>query len=124
MKKILVVDDEASFRSILNKELTRNGYKVFEAKDGKEGYKKAIETHPNLIILDILMQAGDGLTMLERLRATKEEKSVKVIFLTNLELDAQVMKRAMRTKPLFYFVKTDTSLSSLLSKIDEELTTQ
>ena len=87
MKKILIVEDEPSFLNLLHKELTSKGYTVVDAKDGKEGYDTAVLVKPDLILLDILMPGVDGLTMLELLRKSKEGKDMKVIILTNLELD-------------------------------------
>ncbi|QQG41470.1 MAG: response regulator [Candidatus Woesebacteria bacterium] len=124
MKKILIVEDEPSFLNLLHKELTSKGYTVVDAKDGKEGYDTAVLVKPDLILLDILMPGVDGLTMLELLRKSKEGKDMKVIILTNLELDNNVMKRALDAKPLYYFVKSDIALSALIEKIDEELMEQ
>lgn len=124
MKTILVVEDELSYLNLLHKELTSKGYAVVDAKDGKEGLDTALSVHPDLIILDIIMQGVDGLTMLEQLRATKEGESMKVILLTNLELDNRIMQRALAAKPLYYFVKSDITLADLIAKIEEELTDQ
>lgn len=124
MKTILVVEDELSYLNLLHKELTAKGYSVIDAKDGKEGYDTALSIHPDLILLDIVMQGVDGLTMLEKLREDKEGKSMKVILLTNLELDNRFMERALSTKPLYYFVKSDITLAALMSKIEQELTDQ
>lgn len=124
MKKILIVEDEPSYRNLLHKELTSKGYTVVDAKDGKEGYDTAVTIHPDLIILDILMEGVDGLTMLEQLRKDKDGKNMKVIILTNLELDAGFMQRALSAKPLYYFVKSDITLASLIEKVDAELTDQ
>ena len=124
MKKILIVEDEISYLNLLHKELTAKGYAVVDAKDGKEGYDTALIIHPDLIILDIIMQGVDGLTMLEQLRANKEGKLMKVILLTNLELDNLIMERALAAKPLYYFVKSDITLEALIAKIEEELTDQ
>ena len=123
MKKILIVEDEPSFLNLLHKELTSKGYTVVDAKGGKEGYDTAMLVKPDLILLDILMPGVDGLTMLELLRKNRDGRD-KVIILTNLELDNNVMKRALDAKPLYYFVKSDISLSALIQKIDEELMEQ
>jgi CheY-like chemotaxis protein len=74
--------------------------------------------------MDILMQGVDGLTMLEELRNTDEIKATKVIVLTNLELDNQIMERITNAKPLYFFVKSDITLASLITKVEEELANQ
>lgn len=122
MKKILVVEDELSFLNLLHKELSAKGYTVVDAKNGKEGYDKAVTIHPDLIIMDLLMPDVDGITMLETLRKDKDGKNMKVIILTNLELDGDMMQRALKTKPLYYFVKTDVTLATIMEKVDEVLT--
>lgn len=124
MKKILIVEDEPSYRNLLHSELTAKGYLTIDAKDGKEGYDKAVTIKPDLIILDLLMPGVDGITMLETLRKDKYGKSMNVIILTNLELDSQVMERVLNAKPLFYFVKSDITPSVLVAKIDEEFASQ
>lgn len=124
MKKILIVEDELSYLNLLHKELTSKGYTVVDARDGKEGYETAITIHPDLIILDVIMQGVDGLTMLEQLRANKEGKDMKVILLTNLELDTRIMQRVLGLNPLYYFVKSDITLTALLDKVNEELSEQ
>jgi len=124
MRKILIVEDELSYLNLLHKELTAKGYTVIDAQDGQEGYDTAILVHPDLIILDIIMQGVDGLTMLEQLRADKEGKDMKVILLTNLELDNQIMERVLNLKPLYFFVKSDIALAALLAKVEEELASQ
>lgn len=124
MKTILLVEDEVSYLNLLHKEFTAKGYAVVDAKDGKEGYDTAILIKPDLIILDIIMPGVDGLTMLENLRATKGGESIKVILLTNLELDNRIMQRALSSKPLYFFVKSDINLSALIAKVEEELVEQ
>lgn len=124
MKTILIVEDEISYLNLLHKELSAKGYSIVDAKDGKEGYDTALLVHPDLIITDILMQGVDGLTMLEQLRANKEGKSMKIIILTNLEPDNALMQRALISKPLYFFVKSDISLNTLIAKVEEELADQ
>jgi len=124
MKTILIVEDELSYLNLLHKELAAKGYTVVDAKDGQEGYDTAIRIHPDLIIMDVLMQGVDGLTMLESLRSDKDGKSMKVIILTNLEPDNQLMQRVLKSKPLFFFVKSDIELSTLIADVEKELADQ
>ncbi len=65
---ILVIDDEAQIRRLLNIILTSNGYKVYEAVSGKEGLALAVSWQPMLIILDLGLPDADGLDILKKLR--------------------------------------------------------
>jgi DNA-binding response OmpR family regulator len=58
-KTILVVDDEAGVRRMLNYELTRQGYGVIEASDGQEALDMAREHHPDLITWTGAICLGD-----------------------------------------------------------------
>jgi len=119
MKKILIVEDEHLFLKLLNSQLTKKGYLVYQAVNGKEGFAKAKIENPDLILLDIKMQVMDGMTMLDLLRRDKICKKTKVIILTNIEPDENIIKKVIKNKPLYYFIKSDIKLFDLLGKIDQ-----
>lgn len=121
MKKILVVEDELAYLKLLNSQLTKNGYKVIEAVNGKEGLTKAKKENPDLILLDIRMPVMDGMTMLDLLRKEEPGKKIKVIMLTNLEPDDKIIGKVVNDEPAYYFVKSDIQFSDLLDKIKELL---
>lgn len=78
--KILVVDDEADIRRLLQLLLSAEGYAVYEAKNGEEAVARAQETESlDLILLDIMMPGMDGIETCSRLR---EITSVPILFLT------------------------------------------
>jgi len=81
-KKILIVDDEPDFISMLKMRLEAGGYDIISASDGREGLQKAQKETPNLILLDILMPEKDGYTTLRELREKKNTKSIPIIVLT------------------------------------------
>jgi DNA-binding response OmpR family regulator len=77
--RILIVDDDAEIRLLLNELLTRAGFQVEEAIDGKSALRKLFETPPALVILDVTMPEMDGYQTLERIRDLSD---VPVIMLT------------------------------------------
>lgn len=117
MKKILIVEDELPYLKLLNDQLTQIGYKIFEAKDGKEAMEIAKVKTPDLILLDIRMPTMDGLSMLDELRKTVWGKSVKVIILTNIEPNDRILQKVIKDKPDLYLIKSDTPFSELISQI-------
>ncbi len=62
---ILVVDDEAMMRSLLEKILTRDGYKVFTAEGGREALQVLAEQSISIIISDLRMPGVDGFELLK-----------------------------------------------------------
>ncbi len=81
-KKILVIDDEASIRTLVQDLLEEQGYTVFTAADGKEGLHQAIKNKPNLVIVDFFMPESNGREFCEQLRTNTEIQDTKVIMLT------------------------------------------
>jgi two-component system OmpR family response regulator len=76
---ILVVDDDTEIRSLLHDYLQKQGYRVTAVADGK-GLRTAVATsHPDLIILDLMLPGEDGLTLCRELRAKSE---IPIIMLT------------------------------------------
>jgi two-component system, OmpR family, response regulator len=78
MATILVVDDEAHIRDVVQYALEREGHRVVSASDGREALAKAAGV--DLVLLDILMPELDGLAVCRRLRA---ERSLPIIFLSS-----------------------------------------
>ena len=66
--RILVIDDEADFRRVIISFLSKQGFKVVEASDGKTGVGLAGETLPDLIVCDLNMPGMDGYEVLAALR--------------------------------------------------------
>ena len=80
-EKILVVDDEASIRRILETRLSMIGYNVVTAADGEEALKLLKKETPNLIVLDIMIPKLDGYGVCQEIR---KESDVPIIMLTAL----------------------------------------
>jgi signal transduction histidine kinase/ActR/RegA family two-component response regulator len=76
---ILIIDDDAMARELLERMLTREGYRVLVAADGETGMALAFTERPMAIVLDILMPGSSGWSVLSRLKATPELKGIPVI---------------------------------------------
>jgi two-component system chemotaxis response regulator CheY len=81
-KKILVVDDSSSVRSVVKSTLVREGYDVDDAADGKLGLEKAQGGRYDLIISDVNMPNMDGITMVKEIKKLASMKFVSVCMLT------------------------------------------
>ncbi len=78
-KRVLVVDDDVKTVELVKLYLNRDGYKVLTANDGVEALRLARESHPDLIVLDLMLPRIDGLQICRTLRA---ESDVPIIMLT------------------------------------------
>jgi len=78
-KRVLVVDDDAKTVELVKLYLNRDGYRVLTAYDGTEALRLARESHPDLIVLDLMLPGVDGLEICHTLR---DESDVPIIMLT------------------------------------------
>ena len=78
--RLLVVDDEPNIRDLLASSLRFAGFDVLAAQDGASAYHMAVEEHPDLIVLDVMLPDMDGFTVTRRLRDAGV--TVPVLFLT------------------------------------------
>ncbi|HEY9377200.1 MAG TPA: response regulator transcription factor [Jiangellaceae bacterium] len=78
--RVLVVDDDPAVRESLRRSLAFNGYQVELAEDGEHALRKVAATHPDVVVLDVMMPRMDGLTACRALRAAGDD--VPVLMLT------------------------------------------
>lgn len=90
---ILVVDDDADFRSGLRMALEMKGYQVEEAENGEQALAKLSDKPPLLTLLDLQMPVMNGREMLQRMRANAELKEVPVVIISGFgfEWEAELM---------------------------------
>ena len=119
-KKILVIEDDTFLLDILIKNLTKAGFLVVCAEDGEKGLAKALEIHPNLILLDILLPAMNGMDVLKNLRQDPWGKTAHVIILSNISSPANISE-SIKYSADDYLVKADFDLKSLMEKIKKGL---
>jgi two-component system alkaline phosphatase synthesis response regulator PhoP len=81
-KKILLVDDETDILEFVSYNLSKEGYDVTTATNGKEAIQKAKELKPHLIILDVMMPEMDGIETCAQIREIDELNSSIIAFLT------------------------------------------
>lgn len=96
MSYILVIDDDANIRDMLESALSGEGYQVATAIDGQEGVERLNRNRPNLILLDLMMPRLDGYGVLEHLTSTESLKQIPVIILTALTPRDQIVRGLQR----------------------------
>ena len=89
-KKILLVEDDPNFGTVLKDYLALNGYNVTHAKDGIEGLIMFKNNDFDLCILDVMMPRKDGFSLAQDIRS--KNKEIPIIFLTAKTLKEDVLK--------------------------------
>lgn len=90
--RVLVVDDDNSMRALLKTLLTNAGYEVHEAADGQQGFERAIELQPHIMIVDWLMPGMDGVELTRALRQTKPGRGIYILILTALGAEEKLVE--------------------------------
>ncbi len=90
--KILAVDDDPMNLKLVVATLGKEGFEVITASNGKEGYQKAEETLPDLVILDVMMPELDGYQVCSLLRKNPKTAALPVMMLTSLSTVEQKIK--------------------------------
>jgi DNA-binding response OmpR family regulator len=119
---VLIVEDEESMLQALVDAFTSSGFIVEKAKNGEEGIKVALQKHPGIILLDILMPKMDGLALLRKLRADLWGKEVPVVMLTNVNPESNTLiQEVLEQKPAYYLIKSNVTLEGIVDKVKEVL---
>lgn len=82
---VLVIDDDSSIRELIRRFLEKDGYRVEEAANGKEGIQRARELQPDVITLDVMMPGMDGWAVITALKADSQLAAIPVIMLTMVQ---------------------------------------
>jgi DNA-binding response OmpR family regulator len=104
MQKILIVDDDPDLRQAMRLRLRANHYETVSACDGYSAIAQAYKEHPNLIILDLGLPAGDGFVVLDRLQHDDKLSTIPVVVLTARDPQGNE-SRAIRAGAAAFFQK-------------------
>ncbi len=120
---VLIIEDDETLRSVSAEKLTQEGFVVSQSADGAKGLALALETHPDLIILDNRMPNMSGYQMLKTLRASGDWGArVRVIFFTNIAPEDESAAADIEAiAPQRYLMKSEVSLEELARIVKEQL---
>ncbi len=122
-KKILIVDDDKIFSKVLKDALSSvdNGkYEIIDANDGEEGFEKAKEEKPDLIILDLVMPKIGGIDFLKKMKEHYGGISVPILISSQIS-DIEKISEGMELGIVGYIIKADYSLESIIKQVESIL---
>ena len=82
MAKVLIVDDSETQRFTLSKIVEEQGHEVVTAEDGEAGISAAMSSHPDLILMDVVMPGLNGFQATRKISKNAETADIPVIFVT------------------------------------------
>jgi two-component system response regulator VicR len=119
MATILVVEDELDVQKVVAKRLSSRGFTVHCASDGYQAVQKAHKIAPDLIVLDLQLPAGDGLSVLRKLRISKNTKKMHIVVLTGMT--NELFKQSVLTEGVDAYLQKPYDSQVLLDTIDKIL---
>lgn len=118
-EKILIVDDDADLRELLNIRLRQRGYDTAFATDAISAVSVARRENPDLIILDLGLPAGEGYVVMERLRAIAALGTVPIIVVSG-RVDEASRERALAGGARA-FIQKPFEMDTLAAAVDDAL---
>lgn len=113
---ILVIDDVATNREVVGRQLTQAGWQIVEAANGREALKCLQAHHPSVILLDLMMPEMDGFEFLNELRQHPDWRSLPVVVVTGKEL-AQIDRQRLDGQIQRLYQKGVYDQQSLLDEV-------
>jgi len=118
MQKLLFIEDENLINEAY-KNYFDGKYQLEFAVSGTEGIQKALDWHPDLIILDIILSGNmNGFDILRELKNNSQTKDIKVIILTNLQTEEET---ALASGALACLIKSNTTMEQINEIINKHI---
>ncbi len=120
MKKLLVIDDEASTRDLLKLSLESDGYTVFTAEDGPTGLEIFAKENPAVVLTDIKMPGMDGIEVLKRIKAQNPNSEV-IVITGHGEMNLAIKALQLEASDFINKPISDESLAVALKRAEEKI---
>jgi len=117
--KILIIDDEKDIVDTLTIMLRARDFAVCSALDGQEGFEKAKNEKPNLILFDVMMSGVDGYAVCLRLKSDKDTKNIPIVIITARAERESVIK--CHSLGVSDFIVKPFNITTLLGKLSKVL---
>lgn len=114
-RRILLVDDSETILMMEKMILKKDHYEIVTAKNGKDGVAKALETKPDLILMDVVMPEMNGFEAVKRLRQEEATRSIPIVMVTT-KAEAESMEAGYESGCNDYVVKPIDQLE-LITKV-------
>ncbi len=114
--RILLVEDDLALATAYRVRMEAEGFDVHHCPDGEQAMQEALEYHPDLILLDIMMPKISGFDVLDILRNTKETAHTKIIILTALSQPSD-RQRAKDLGADEFLVKSQAVIADVMKRI-------
>ena len=116
-RKLLVIDDDQTFRELISSGVDKDQYEVSTAADGVQGLEQLAKSQPDLILLDIMMPRMNGVEFLEKMKDANAGHQVPVIITSN-DSSLDTISRGAELGVRGYIVKSSESMKTIMESIE------
>lgn len=120
MKKIVIVEDSRQTSTILTEILTKEGYSVYTAYDGIEGYRLIKKIKPDLVLLDLLLPKVSGFDICSKMAEDNEIRKIPIIILSTLAEDKETLRK-LKNYEIIRFMKKPYNIDDLLYEVKKTI---
>lgn len=119
-KKIIVIEDEAVLRSLIEDELRMSKFEVLSAENGQKGWELIQQEMPDLVLLDLLMPVMSGYEVLELVNSNEQTKNIPCMVISN---SGQIndLNRAYDLGAKAVLIKAEFNPDQVVQKVKELL---
>ena len=115
-KKILIIEDEEDFATLVTIRLEEAGFEVALEPNGDHAISRIKESKPSLVILDYYLSKGDGFTVIRKMKADAALSPIPVILVTG---KAVMMEDVFRVEGAVEFFKKPVDMKILVNRVKE-----
>jgi two-component system phosphate regulon response regulator PhoB len=119
-KVILLVEDDDNLANVYTTRLEAEGFVAKRVANGEDALSVALQTKPDLILLDVMMPKVSGFDVLDILRKTPETAKTKIVMLTALSQESD-QQRAKELGVDDYLIKSQVVIAEVVDRIKQHL---
>ncbi len=119
--RILSVEDDVDLQQVYSYVLTKKGWDVTYAYDGKDGLEKAKALKPDLILLDMMLPGLNGIEVIKALKADEATRAIPVVVMTAYPSEAHFLQSAVRAMGAVEYLAKPVHIDDLVAMIERLL---
>ena len=121
MTRILSIEDDVDLQQVISYVLTKKGWEVVYAYDGKDGLDKARTLKPDLILLYMMLPGLNGIEVITELKADQSTHAIPIIVMTAYPSDAQFLESVAVAMGAVKYLAKPVHVDVLVKTVEELL---
>jgi len=119
-KKIVIIEDDELVVSVIQNRLSKLGYEVFVAGDGRTGLTKVRDIKPDLVLLETHLPELGGFEIMEQMAREEELKAIPVIVISNSGHPLEI-SQAQKLGARDWIIKIDFDPNQVVEKVEKQI---